>query len=562
MTQERISNEIKNMTNQSSMNIKTFHLTRFNSDNMCNLLKELKNVLLDEDFCEKNDIDISDAGNMIFDEIFNLWFQFASKTKANISSLVIFIYDFENFNKQLLTFLIQVLKEYVKQIPIIFVFMIYSQLNSSIQHFLPAHATDCLIIEDIPSYYEPKLINHLLHKFVTDSSIQFKIHPQFLKEICYYLNFELSFSNLLILLKSLLFDHCYSSPLSSILDGDNFESYFSSDTKLMKIFQNSIPYLYKDNYAEALANEYKTLLTQHKIFVFNLEVLIDMDSLCCNSSKSFLELYCKITSTPNYDYNSNLLSSYSRVTQSVWCVTLKRLIEKYRNNKNDPIIACLIDYEHKLADIIRIENEESEKQQESAKKLGLECEVKVIKDKLRNLNSRTEWRASIIPHQRKSELSKFEFWRIDLLNEIETIMKKCSLIKFQHLIDSLFYNDTNFIRKHCFVSTRECLDFSLKNPGKDPFVKNQLLSNSFRNIYPNSFILYQLYKDSSSMINLNDWYTQFCEEKNMLKGKKLRKLSQDELVVNFLSTVSDFEFVGLLQASRYKADFFNKLIWI
>lgn len=561
MTQTRIANEVEEMFNSNGCSIQSLRLNNFSFATMSALLQTFFNTLISDELCLEKGLEKGSWKSLSFDEIFQFWLDsladqtFDEEGASKVTSLVIFVFDFETINKQHLASLILILKEYVKSVSIIFVFLLSNQLNNSIQYFLPAFATDNLIIEDIQPFYETKYIPQLLKELIVDEEIQFKIHPDLVSEIhSYFTSYEFSFSNFLTFLKSIAFDHFYNNPLSAVYQIDDLKKTLNFNPNLLNIFKNSLQLSEDasnddDVYAQLLIHQFEELLNKHNLFVFYLELLIDLHSRCVCQTKGFMELYCEMVKDAKYDFKEHFLNDLLKVKESVWSSAIRKVIFKYENNA-DKLVVTLKLYEEKLKGILEKEIEEEEKQVASSKKLNLEVdmkiEVKIVKDKLRNLNSRSEWRQSLAPKADSKHLLPFDQWKADLTNAIHAILEDSTPAHDRKLMDSLFYNNLDFVRRHNFVSIRGDLDHSLGSSKR-----------SFKNIYPNSFIMYQQYKDSSPVINLKDWFEQFSEEK-----KHNRKcLSKNELIAHFSSTLSDFEFIGLLQSSKYKADYLNKLAW-
>ena len=559
MTQVRIADEVEEMITDNGNDIQTIHLNSFNCANMSVLLQAFFNALISDEICENNNIEMSKWKNMSFDEIIQLW----RKSIANqgeqdndakqFRSLVIFVFDFENVNKQTLINLILILKEYMKNIPIIFVFLLSNQLNSSIQYHLPSLATDNLQIEDIQPFYEPKFIPQLLKELILDENIHFKIHPELVQEIyLYFTNYELSFSHFLIFLKSLVFDYFYKNPLSVVCQNNDFPKLLQGNRHLLNVFKNSLPLSDEVDgddsvYIQTIFDQYTDLLKKHSEFVFNLQILIDLQTRCLCEPSGFLALYCEMVNETECNFKDVFLSPLLKVKENTWNSALKKVISKC--NGDAELVATLAQYQLKLADILEKELEDEKNQLNSTIKLGLQCDVKIVKDKLRNLNSRSEWRQSMAPKVagQMKQMSSFDQWKVDLIDAIEQILQHSTPSQYHYLLDAIFYNNIDFVRSHHFVSVRDQLEHCLSTSKR-----------SLKNIYPNSFIMYQLYKEASPVVNLYEWFEHFCQEKKLSK----KGLPKSELIVHFSTTLSDFDYIGLLQSSKYKADYLNKLVWL
>lgn len=516
---------------------KCIHL--YNTSTIKNVLKTFK-----EELCPDFEPYYEHEKLITFDDIFGV--------SSTLNSLVIFVYDFENFNKQVLISLILKMKPHIHRFPIIFVMMIQNQMNDSVQYFLPAEATDCLLIEDIEPYYEPKFVVNLFESFISTSTINFKLHPNFIKEMfMHFNNYELSYGNFLVFMQSILFQHYYTNPLSIICGDEDFPKKLKSDKKLLGIFKNSLNVpeagqLNDSEFVAVLCRDYKQLMVKHDKIIIYINMLIDLGTFCFVTSRSFLYFYIRMVSPDEFDLKEKYLSRFYRVQANVWKNALFQLIQKYGPN---PLVETLKEFWSRLDDMIEKEETEENKQIDSAVKMklhyGLDNDVKLMKTKLRNINSRAELRQNLTPQRSQKELTQFELWKVDIIDSIDAFLKKESVASLKYLINGVFFNDVKFAKSNIFVAFREKIQTALSK------LKT-------KNIYPSRYIIYKLFKDAPREINLYDWYEQFCTEKKLEANCKY---SENELIVAFLSTVSDFEFLGLLEASKYKADFFIKQVW-
>ncbi|KAJ6216383.1 hypothetical protein RDWZM_007540 [Blomia tropicalis] len=446
MTQMRFAKEVVRQLDSNNQSIKVLHLDAFNCSTKSNLFKEFFNSLVDNESFEANGFDRNEWKNMPFDEFFQIWLSSFVKPKRAKKEpkltpipLLIFIHDFENVSKQILVDLIIILKEYINNVPIILVFLLYNHLNSSIQFYLPSEATENLLIEDIRPFYEPKYIPQLLKEFVSDPNIRFKIHPKIIEKISSYItNYEFSFSNFIALLKGLAFDYFYENPISTICFVEDLEKKLQSDNHLLNVFQNSIPISGTDDaYVKNLIEEYKDMLIKHEQFTIDLQLILDLQSYCSLDVEDFITYYCQILSNSTFNFRENILYRFFRINENIFKSALEIIINKYTNkHPNNSLLMTMIKFKNSLKAILSKEKEEEESQLKSTKKLGLDCEVKIVKNKLRNLNSRSEWKQSIAPkNDIKRQFSAFEQWRIDLIDSLDSDIQQSFPSKYYRLID-------------------------------------------------------------------------------------------------------------------------------
>ena len=682
MTQSRVHAEVEEMLktkdSSSSSNIHRLCLNSFNLASMSALLQALFNGLISDDVCEENDLDGGHWKNMSVDEVIELWFDSNSSAKGKDKkssssppppppppSLVLFVFDFETVDKQTLLTLITLLKEHTHRAAISMVFFLASSHNArSMQYYLPAQATDHLAFEELEPFYEPALIPRLLEALVVDESLHFRLHPTMLRQLAAHTtNYEFTFANFFLLLKSLVFEHFYADPLSVVCQEPRslkatlmkeLAAAGSSKSRqsLLPLLQNSLPLAAaaaesdqadedssadtedgEDNdkaYIGRLTAQLEELHAQHARFTLALQIVIDLlqyahclpikstqnttrsssstAAAVKISSTAFLDHYCDAVTEPAYNFEEGGLLSelLERLSESSAKLALKRLLAKYRDledvEETDELIALLTEYQTKLTELQRQEAEEEARQQADSKKLGLEIDmvrsVTVVKEKLRAVQSRTEWRQTLSAQKTKAKakqknLLPFEQWKTELVGALAEALRAASpATRRRHrlLAEALFARaavERHFREVHC-VCTRDRLARTLSQTGGggggSGSAGSGSRSHSFATCYPNSFILYQLYREAAPVVNLADWYEQFGEEKrrqgqqqqqqqaqpgSSKKGGKeaaaaaaaAEELSADELTVHFSTTLSDFDYIGLLQSSRYKADYLNRLAW-
>ncbi|OTF75005.1 hypothetical protein BLA29_001808 [Euroglyphus maynei] len=233
------------------------------------------------------------------------------------------------------------------------------------------------------------------------------------------------------------------------------------------------------------------------------------------------------------------------VTQNLMKNALEKLKFSNQHLNNNPVWKVINNYLVKLDEIINRDKLEQAKQNESIRQLGLECQVEMVKDKLRHINSRYEWKRSLQPIA-KQNLSQYEQWKNDFICHLER-----SLADFQFndderkLIDALFCN--MFSINH--LSYRLNIDKALAEPtGKHV--------TALGNSYPSFYIIYKFYKESGVNVNLTDWYEKFCEEKKLSKNSKVK--DGEMFMAWFLNTILDLEFIGLLKSCAHNK--YNKIV--
>ncbi|KAH7645487.1 hypothetical protein HUG17_1025 [Dermatophagoides farinae] len=383
-----------------------------------------------------------------------------------------------------------------------------------------------------------------------DDNLRMKFHPNLIEKLSE--NFErkeLSFEYFRHLMQIIVFDYFNQNPLSIICDED-FQSY--KDDDFASCFRNSLNILslqqipFDDEYIDKLSKCYEKLLKKNFQSIQCLNIVLQLFNDLSIPVGHFTNHYSKFFKQKSPDEKSvehlHLERLYD-VTQN----RMKNALEKLKLTNqhlmtNNPALNVINDYLVKLDELINRDKLEQAKQNESIRQLGLECQVEMVKDKLRNINSRYEWKRTLKPLA-KQNLSQYEQWKNNFIGQLEQSLVDCHFNDEERkLIDALFCNI--FSMNH--LSYRLNIDKALTEP-TNHHDGGAALGDS----YPSFYIIYNFYKESGgNQVNLNEWYEKFCEEKKLSKNS-MEKNDDEMFMAWFLNTILDFEFIGLLKNSAH-----------
>lgn len=486
--------------------------------------------------------DLDPNKNKSIEDIFNSIINNSKFEMLNIK-IVIIISDFEKFNMIILNKLILITKFFVDKLSIGFIFIKNHILNSNLNNHLPMGTIDYLIIKIIKSDFQQENINAIISIFqdiIMDEDIRFKFHPKLIKKLIEHFDqIEFSVHYLKTTLRIHVFYYFYQNPLSIVCqENDEFKLSVLNDKEnyYLNCFKNSLNIVAKfsnDNeYVEHLADTYHSILMKNSLFTIDLKILLKLFHYLNISTQNFIFLYTK-GSIGEYNFQENILYQlYNDVTQNKMFVALNKLLKDFINFENISLIKTIKEYSIKLNEIIQKDYLETTKQNESAKQLGLECQVEIVKNKFRKINSRYEWQQSLKPCENRNQ-SQYSQWKKEFIREFDHILSSDSLFSEQIIIDALFCN----IEQITIPSSRRIL--------------NQALNKTFASEFiPSYNILFNLYKEQSNHLNLDKWYELFHEEKTLIK--KTKTVSEKERIMTnclFLNTIFDFEYIGLLKRS-------------
>ncbi|KAF7489035.1 hypothetical protein SSS_01440 [Sarcoptes scabiei] len=357
-----------------------------------------------------------------------------------IKNLMIVINDFDKFNMNVLNRLILILKQFKSRLSIGLIFFKNDLLNSNLINYLPMNTIDHLYVEIIDNDLQELEIENLIEDLIFDPEMRLKFHPKFLKKLTdHFKRYDLTIEAFKLSLKTSLFYYFFFNPLTILLD-EEFETLIKSDSDISLLFENSISSLpstkiENDDYLEA----YRITLHDNHKFMIDLKIILDLFRILNLPTQNFIYYYWNIYSKSNGFEFQNELKRLLDTSQSRMQTALIKLKNLYSDSSLSNLLILLNDFESKLAHQMQEDCLERSKQAESAKKLGLECQIEIVKSKLRNISSRNDLKKLLEPSQKKN-LNEYQKSKLILIDEIQKSFESTRFDAHRGLIDSIFCN--------------------------------------------------------------------------------------------------------------------------
>jgi hypothetical protein len=314
---------------------------------------------------------------------------------------------------------------------------------------------------------------------------------------------------------------------------------------------------------ESLIDTMEKLQLIHNQFVAHLKILVKLFNQSNEELIDLKQLYINALDK-SFDYKQ-VIDRFNKFSQNQWKTSLENcLSDNSLNEKKLPLIIALKSSHEELCDLIITSKNEPQVVLERV-------DISGIKDKLSNLKTRSQWKDTINPMNRPKVISKFEVWKKTTISSIEKVLRDSTIPTSYPLYEALFFDDLDVLKRHNFVVVRNDIQNTLNNPSLILKSKS-FVSTKESQSNPDFNSLFILYQESQSIVNLYDWFTAFKSDKQEVidfaknskrtKTENTKSESTDQsLVVRFLNTISDFEYIGLIQAAKRKTDHLMKLIW-
>jgi hypothetical protein len=542
--------------------------------NIGHAIKQISDCILNEEVLESMDLDENQIKRLTLGMLFNInEKQIINKSSNNFKPpIVLFIDEFESFDHSLVTHLILIIKEYIDWIPFILVFST-SNTSTSIQYSLPSSATDFLLLHHFSSIPENQILDQLFNETIINSDIAFKLGPNVLKFIIKMFQlFDFSIQNFRHLLKYALFEHYYSNELSFLCQSiRKLKKYIKKiDNKDLELLCNSSPLMSSfksslngEDLKKSLINNMEELQLIHNQFVAHLKILVKLFNQSNEELIDLKQLYINALDK-SFDYKQ-VIDRFNKFSQNQWKTSLENcLSDNSLNDKTLPLIIALKSSHKELCDLII-------KSQNEPQVVLERVDISGIKDKLSNLKTRSQWKDTINPMNRPKVISKFDVWKKTTISSIEKVLRDSTIPTSYPLHEALFFDDLDVLKRHNFVVVRNDIQYTLNNPSLILNKSESFVSTKESQSNPDFNSLFILYQESQSIVNLYDWFTAFKSDEqviNFAKNSKRKKTeniksenTDQSLVVRFLNTISDFEYIGLIQAAKRKTDHLMKLVW-
>jgi len=538
--------------------------------NISSAAKKISDSILNDGIIESIDLDEDQINRYTLGMLFKMYEeQIIRKNTDNFCQPIVLFFDqIESFDYSVLSSLIMIMKEYIETIPFI-ILLSTSNQSTSLQYLLPATATDCLLIQLFNSIPQNQMLDQLINQTIIHSEIPFKLGPNVLNFIIKMFHlFDYSTQSIQHLIKYILFEHYYSNPLSILcqpisklkkfikkLDNNQLELLRSSP--LVASFESSLD---GKDFKKSLINNMEELQSSHNQFVSHLRVLVKLVNQSSGDRINLQQLYINVLNK-SFDFKQ-VTNPLNKLSQTQWNTVLRNCFaDNSLNDETLPLIKALKSCHNELCDLIITQQDEPQVVLERV-------DISSLKDKLSNLKTRSQWKETINPVSKSKVLSKFEIWKRNTLASIENVLINSTMPTSHPLSEAIFFNDYDLLKRHNFVVPRNDIQKALNNPSLIFNKSDSSTTSISRQSVPDLCLLFILYQESHSLINMYDWFTVFKSENEELLGPKRKKTentsSEDKdpsVVVLFLNAVSDFEYIGLVQPAKRKTDHLTRLVW-
>ena len=524
---------------------------------MAVLLKQISDSLLKEEVIERLSLDESQIKRQSFGDIFRICEQYM---KDNISHnfcppIVLFLDEIESFDHSLITSLILILKEHIETIPLVLI-MIKSNHTITLQHLLPSSATDYLIIHYFHSMSGQTIIDELIKEIFIDSTLPFKLNPNVLEFILrIYKDFDLSIQSINNLVKYSLFLHFYENQLSFLCQTvPKLKIYLkNNDIKSSKVLQKTKHFnlsLNRKELNKSIVDKVSQFSAIHTNFVNNLKILhVLLHQI--NSEISLTHLYSNALSK---DELNKSIDSLHRLSQNQWKNCLEKCLSDELSTDGTESLTRLL--KSRQTDLNSILNDSLSEPQVVIERLNMS----ELKNKLSNLKTRHQWKETINPSNKPKMLSKFDVWRNETIESIEQVIDHLPNPIDSDLHDLFFFGDLDSIKQNMFSVLRNDIHTSLSEP---------ILfrcSNTTKHSKSDFHRIFELYNENQTIINTFDFFTAFKQMSQTLEPldknrKRTKDETNDEIIARFMNSVSNLEYIGLIQSAKHKTDHLMRLIW-
>ncbi|XP_054168171.1 origin recognition complex subunit 3-like [Oppia nitens] len=514
------------------------------------VFKTICDSILTEDVIKRADLTEIQLKSLTFESLFKIYEERVIKANTNnfCPPIVLFFDEIESFDHSMITTLILIIKDYIQKLPFI---LIISKSNetSSLQHLLPSKATDYLYVNHFQSICGQKLIVKIICKLFVDSSLSFKLGPNvldFMLKMCQ--KFNSSIISLQNIIKYSVFKHFQTNELALLCQSISSLKTYLKDIELneLKVLRDKLNISYDLNdkeFIKEVINKLTHFQSVNNQIVLTLKIVLYLVDGHIDETK-LVNFYITLFKD-TYDF-TDILDQLNRFSKERWNSLLSFCLNgNSLNDETNPMIAVL---KLRLKELIQIKD-----------KLDLEPTVVIekmdlmnVKNKLTKFKTRSQWKDSIKPLNKQKVLSAFEMWRNVTIDTI-----KDTLSEIKNSIDNSFHQIMYFdcldlIKNQIFVDQRSHL--------------MQTLSDS-KSSQTDLHRLYSLYNKNHSIINMYDMYNNFISFSNQSESshkspKKAKFIEKkNENIVRFLNSVSDFEYIGLIEPSKRKSDHLIRLVW-
>lgn len=488
----------------------------------------------------------------------------STETSDVIDSVILIFKDFEELDFSIMAKLIPVMFENLDKLPIILICCQAIDIVS-IQTQLPARATDCLVLEYFGCTHYNFYFQKLLEEISFKSKGLFKLGPNIISHfIDSFVHWNYSIENIFKLVKLCIFEHTYNRPYTRVCSFHELKKELQSLTKEdIKVIRN-LPSLktlncpasdpaflrFLETLIQDFLNDYKSMILELKFY----------DALREYFSQDFNVGFLKGTFIP-FLTSSNFYESRSHlnICESIREMTTEKISKLMSFSSNG----------FKEAEIAKnlLKHFEGFEEKISENNLDKKQEVESIKKRLTSRN-RSDFRDKLktMATSGQGQKKKIDIWKNEFVVILEKDLKRIRN-PFKSPLHELFcFDDKSVLRRYTYPCPRNEILDALSQPHLALECK---CCSDFNSNSPTISIVYNLFIDSSRIINLKTVYDNFktfitCDQ-NVINSKKPKKKSnvetEQEKFSKFIHAVQDLEYIGFIRTHPSKSDHVFRLVW-
>ena len=426
----------------------------------------------------------------------------------------------------------------------------------TLQQLLPTMSCDSLYLSAFNPRSPRNLFQALMSKVIlTPDVFTFKLSPNCLQLIVDNFVFvDISISRVSLIVKSCLFRHFHSNPLSIF----SCKTKQELDQTLDAIPKKDVNKLLKE-VCKLPSAKRSGLLSKQAI----MDRLEELHSAHLNLLDVCTQLYLITRDLPGSKLASTvtgIFMSFLRSTnygdsaevedtiQALRFLTLDEFKRKLDICFNNETKTELSDFSQLL--MTERETLNGFKDEDVVPKLS----VPVAQPDLEPCRKRSEWKEKM--KKRIAETpkvrSKFEIWRSGFLSKIKRYLQEISSPYFMPLSELVYFDDVDYIVEHIFPSVRSQIMDDLRDPLKTGSENDFLISK-----------IHNIIQEGEVKMDIHEMLENYKTEQEFAPKKKKGKKTEDEesRMGSFVSSVYDLEFIGLIQRDKVRSDIFTKTTW-
>lgn len=500
-----------------------------------------------------------------------------SKDLGQYPPIVILFEDLESFLPHVLQDYISICRNYIGEIPLVFVFGIATSV-SAVHRLLPNAVSSMLCMEKFQAPPSTEYLNMVINQILMTSRYPFKLGSkvfQLLLDIFLYHDF--SVLNFIKGLQFAMMDHFFTNPVSHLCCSlEELEDRVTS-LKPKEVEQVRRLMSFRGFVEGCPPSKQEDMLLNDKVTKSEFVVLLRRIHTYHSHLYPVLKcLHIMVSKIPKHPLGKQLREVYSRLLKSFICDTedYKECIELLRMTSKDELMDLLqqcrssltedlppdlstlpSDLDALLDRFLKIDEvTEEETPENTEESLHLE------KTDLHTLRKRLQEEG-----KKKKKLSPYEKLRNETIDFFDSLFRKFLVCPTSLPLYEIFYYDAwGEIKRHLNASPRSVVQMALSSPHHYLQCKCcESEPGSVTPSMPDICIAYKLHLECTQLINLYDWLQAFVTVVTTdedLDEEKIKNPDK-ELQARFIRAVSELQFLGFVKPTKRKTDHVARLTW-